>query len=151
MTLFNKKVIKKLTAAMAIVSLLTPTVFAQTAPPPPQQIPTIVVNGQTVPAGGSGYTLGAVLGGLFDTTAAEAAVLAQAQTDNFVDPIPGGNYAGVVQAEGADNRDPVVAARAAANNGIPVGKYFSFCNPGDCVKWLRNTITTVRSCDSSCV
>jgi hypothetical protein len=149
MTLFNKKTIKKITAGIAIASLLTPTVFAQTAPLPPQQIPTIVVNGQTVPAGGSGYTLGAILGGLFDTTAAEAAFQAQLQqTDNgALESNASTPYVVEMANDGESISSPVDAAKAAARRAVGSGKYFSYCDgPGSCARWLRTGVNSVEAC-----
>lgn len=148
MTLFSKKIIKKVAAGMAIVSMLTPTVFAQTAPPIP--LPPVVVTAQRIYDGAAHAAWNAMQNQMMlDQMAADAAFLAQQQqTDN--NPIPQSNWDGVIMASnGEDVNYDVTAARVAAQNGIARTRWFSFCQPGSCVRWYVNSPTSVTECSST--
>ena len=155
MTLFSKKIIKKVAAGMAIVSMLTPTVFAQTAPPIP--LPPVVVTAQRIYDGAAYAAWNAMQSQMMmDQMAADAAFLAQLQqTDganntgpDFSDVSGHANQAGVFTV--SDKFDSATARSVAAQNSIAPGKWFSLCDGSPpCTHWFRNTGISVAPCSPS--
>jgi hypothetical protein len=144
MTSLNKKLLKKITAAMAVVALLTPTAFVSSAAA--ETLPPIVVTAPRLYDSVSQAAWNALQDAIMMAQmAADAAWLAQQQIIN--NPIPQSNWEGVIDAKNDDDvRDDVAAARAAAQKGIGAGRWFSYCQPGLCVQWFVNSPTKVTEC-----
>lgn len=158
MTLFSKKIIKKVAAGMAIVSMLTPTVFAQTAPPIP--LPPVVVTAQRIYDGAAHAAWNAMQNQMMlDQMAADAAFLAQQQQTD------GANYTGpdysdvgghekfhnaYRMGEGQSKSSQGDVGQVANQNQVPVGKWISACDgAGPCTHWFRNSIISVVPCNTT--
>ena len=152
MTLFSKKIIKKVAAGMAIVSMLTPTVFAQSAPPIP--LPPVVVTAQRIYDGAAQAAWSQMQSQMMlDQMAADAAFLAQQQqTDNntpdFSDVGGHENFRGAFTV--ADKYSQAEANLTAGANNIAPGMWISLCGGnGPCTHWFRNSITSTIPCTPS--
>jgi long-subunit acyl-CoA synthetase (AMP-forming) len=147
MTSLNKKLLKKITAAMAVVALLTPTAFVSSAAA--ETLPPIVVTAPRLYDSVSQAAWNAMQDAIMMAQmAADAAWLAQQQIIN--NPIPQSNWEGVIEAKNDEVvTDEVTAARVAAQNGIGAGRWFSFCQPGLCVKWYVNSPTKTTECSQT--